>query len=217
LRPPTSHTTVRTVPYTAVPVVPHFGDVVACQPLSAQPSLTDSVRYFRFQALLRGICSGPTEISSRTSPTGSALCRVVTPAPTASADFCRSIPTPYGVGSPRQIDRSPRVRRTTFLPSTRRIYFRTFRVTIGLWISWPPRPSAAAHMRFLFVGPGVYLQLPSDSASRRTPLLFGWRFPSPGSAGDFHPQVPGGPPRPPDSASHGAARHAWRTRKKSGP
>ena len=144
MRPPTSHTTVRTVPYTAVPVVPHFGDVVACQPLSAQPSLTDSVRYFRFQALLRGICSGPTEISSRTSPTGSALCRVVTPAPTASADFCRSIPTPYGVGSPRQIDRSPRVRRTTFLPYTRRIYFRTFRVTIGLWISWPPRPSAAA-------------------------------------------------------------------------
>jgi len=28
-------------------------------------------------------------------------------------------------------------------------------------------------MRFLFVGPGFCLQLPSDSASRRTPLLFG--------------------------------------------
>src|SRR3990172_7800803 len=73
---------------------------------------------------------------------------------------------------------------------------------------WLPR------MRFLFVGPGVCLQLPSDSASRRTPLLFGWRFPSPGSAGDFHPQVTGGPPRPPDIARHGAARHAWRTKKK---
>ena len=35
-----------------------------------------------------------------------------------------------------------------------------------------------------------------------------------GSVGDFHPQVTGGPPRPPDSASHGAARHAWRTKEK---
>jgi len=46
-RPPSSHTTVRTVPYTAVPVVRRFVDIVACCPVSAQPYLTDSVRYFR--------------------------------------------------------------------------------------------------------------------------------------------------------------------------
>jgi len=28
-------------------------------------------------------------------------------------------------------------------------------------------------MRFLFIGPDVCLQLPSDPASRRQPLLFG--------------------------------------------
>ena len=144
MRPPSSHTTVRTVPYTAVPVVPRFGDVVACRPMSAQPYLTDSVRYFRLQGpLARHLLRAGRNPVSR-FPTGSALCRAVIPAPTASADFCRSIPTPYGAGSPRQIDRPPRVRRATFLPYTRRIYFHTFRVTIGLWISWPPRPDVAA-------------------------------------------------------------------------
>jgi hypothetical protein len=40
----------------------------------------------------------------------------------ASADFCRPVPTPLDAGSTRQIGRSPRVRRVTFLPHTRRIY-----------------------------------------------------------------------------------------------
>jgi len=107
--------------------------------MSAQPYLTDSVRYFRLQGpLARHLLRAGRNPVSR-FPTGSALCRAVIPAHTASADFCRSIPTPYGAGSPRQIDRPPRVRRATFLPYTRRIYFHTFRVTIGLWISWPPR------------------------------------------------------------------------------
>jgi hypothetical protein len=44
-------------------------------------------------------------------------------------------------------------------------------------------------MRFLFVGPGLCLPLPSDPASRRQPLRFGSRFPSPGSVEDFHLQV----------------------------
>ena len=40
----------------------------------------------------------------------------------ASADFCRSIEAPLDVPSTRQIDRSPRVMRATFLPYTRHIY-----------------------------------------------------------------------------------------------
>lgn len=40
----------------------------------------------------------------------------------ASADFCRPIPAPLDAGSTRQIDRSPRVMRVTFLPYTRHIY-----------------------------------------------------------------------------------------------
>ena len=36
--------------------------------------------------------------------------------------------------------RSPRVRRVTFAPSTRRIYFRSVRVAFGLQVFTPPRP-----------------------------------------------------------------------------
>jgi hypothetical protein len=46
-------------------------------------------------------------------------------------------------------------------------------------------------MRFLFVGPGLCLQLPSDSTSRWTPLLFSSRFPSSGLVEDFHPESSG--------------------------
>lgn len=40
----------------------------------------------------------------------------------ASADFCQPIGAPYDAPSTRQIDRSPRVMRATFIPYTRRIY-----------------------------------------------------------------------------------------------
>jgi hypothetical protein len=36
--------------------------------------------------------------------------------------------------------RSPRVRRVTFAPSTRRIYARSIRSAFGLQVCWPPRP-----------------------------------------------------------------------------
>mgnify|MGYP007084608904 CR=1 FL=1 len=43
--------------------------------------------------------------------------------------------------------------------------------SIGLCFDWQARPSLfGLIMRFLFVGPKVCLRLPSDSASRRTPL-----------------------------------------------
>ena len=69
-------------------------------------------------------------------------------------------------------------------------------------------------MRFLFVGPGLCLQLPSDSGSPRTPLLFGYRFPPSGSEEDLHLQVT-------NQAPHligwrlRATRYAWRTYKKA--
>ncbi len=46
LRPPSSLTTVRTVPYTAVPATLSFLDVNARFLLSTQRFLSDSVRYF---------------------------------------------------------------------------------------------------------------------------------------------------------------------------
>ena len=53
---------------------------------------------------------------------GSVLHCAVKTATMTSADFWQPIPTPYDAGSTRQVDRSPRVIRATFLPYTRRIY-----------------------------------------------------------------------------------------------
>lgn len=61
LRHPSSHTSVRTALYTVISVILGAAIPSACCPLSAQTYLTDSVRYFRLQALLRGICSGQVE------------------------------------------------------------------------------------------------------------------------------------------------------------
>jgi hypothetical protein len=44
-------------------------------------------------------------------------------------------------------------------------------------------------MRFVFLGPELCLQLPSDPDLRRQPLLFGYGFPSPGPQEDLHLQV----------------------------
>jgi hypothetical protein len=71
-------------------------------------------------------------------------------------------------------------------------------------------------MRFLFVGPGFCLQLPSDSASRRTPLLFSYRFPPSGSEEDLNLQVTNQAPHPIGWRLR-ATRHAWRTNKKPAP
>ena len=40
---------------------------------------------------------------------------------------------------------------------------------------------------FLFVRPEICLHLPSDSVSRRTPLVFGYILPAVGRIRDFHP------------------------------
>ena len=55
----------------------------------------------------------------------------------ASADFCRASSAPRGAASSRHASRSPRVRRVTFAPSTRRIYAAPVRMTSGFESSCP--------------------------------------------------------------------------------
>ncbi len=71
----------------------------ACHPLSAQPYLADSVRYFRLEGSLARHLLKAIRKSVQLPVTGSALRRLVTPVIMASADFCRPIPTPLDVGS----------------------------------------------------------------------------------------------------------------------
>jgi hypothetical protein len=97
-----------------------------------------------------------------------------------SADFCRPVRRPFDLRSTRQTDRSPRVMRSHLRAYARRIYVRVFRASTGLGRYLPARPALPPRMRFLFVGPAFCLRLPSDSASRRTPLPSGWQFPLPG-------------------------------------
>jgi hypothetical protein len=62
----------------------------------------------------------------------------------ASADFCHPIPTPFDIGSTKQVDRPPRVIRVTFIPYTRRIYSHTFLNGFGLQRIVPSRPDMTA-------------------------------------------------------------------------
>jgi hypothetical protein len=62
----------------------------------------------------------------------------------ASADFWHPIPTPFDIGSTRQVDRSPRVIRVTFIPHTCRIYSHTFLNGLGLQRVVPSRPDMTA-------------------------------------------------------------------------
>ena len=67
--------------------------------------------------------------------------------------------------------RSPRVRTITFPSSICRIYTTGFgQYRTLLWIASSSN-HVMPYMRFLSIRPRVCLQLPSDSASRRTPLL----------------------------------------------
>ena len=83
--------------------------------------------------------------------------------------------------------RPPRVRTKSFPSSTCRIYVHRFRVVTGLRPMLRPYPRCPPCMRFLFVRPRVCLQLPSDSTSQWTPLLFSYALPTTGCARDFHP------------------------------
>jgi len=86
----------------------------------------------------------------------------------ASADFCSSLTTLLSVASLHgRLSRPPRVRRVTFLPYTRRIYAPSVRMASGFGSFGPLAHLQDASMRFVFLGPGVCLQLPSHPASRR--------------------------------------------------
>jgi hypothetical protein len=100
----------------------------------ADPLLATSGRYLRIGRaasqphLLCLLSPSRDQVPSGTSC--SALRRVVNPTRMASADFCRLIPPPHDRGSTRQSDRSPRVRRATFAPHTRRIYLHIVRMVM---------------------------------------------------------------------------------------
>ena len=87
-----------------------------------------------------------------------------------------------------QNDKPPRVRRTTFLPY--------IRITIGRRVFMPPRPDVDASYAVQVRRAGPLPEPPQDPGLPRIPLLFGYRFPSSGSAGD-HRQKPGNLKLPP--------------------
>ena len=65
-------------------------------------------------------------------------------------------------------------------------------------------------MRFVFLGPRFRLRLPSDSASRRTPLPSATRFPLPGAPGTFTPWVCAMPGTPKKASLNGwPLRNRW--------
>ena len=61
-----------------------------------------------------------------------------------SVDFCHPIPPLLGGDSIWLIARLPQVKSTIFIPQMRCIYFHTFRMAIGLRVSWPPHSHMAA-------------------------------------------------------------------------
>lgn len=71
-------------------------------------------------------------------------------------------------------------------------------------------------IRFLFVRPAFCLGLPSDSQSPATPLPSANTSPCRVCRGLSPPSRQAHHHSEPDSASHGATRHAWRTQKKRG-
>ena len=72
-------------------------------------------------------------------------------------------------------------------------------------------------IRFLFVRPAFCLGLPSDSQSPATPLPLANTSPCRVCRGLSPPSRPVHHHSEPNSASHGATRHAWRTQKKGWP
>ena len=82
----------------------------------------------------------------------------------------------------------------TFFPTyTRHVYRKRFRAAIGFWLAQQSHPRLRPDMisvrrarvlplKELFI---LQIRLPSDSASRRTPLPLAMTFPLPGGLGTF--------------------------------
>ena len=137
-------------------------------------------------------------------------------ATTASADCCAAVVPPRSATSRSAANSSPRVRRVTVAPSTRRIYARLVRMTLGFESLCPLAHLACASSAVRVPRAGA---LPTASFPRRvatSQLLFRSGFRSSRSPEDFHLHVTSRVAFASRllSASHGASRHAWRTKKK---
>jgi len=172
LPPPSSHTTWHTGPYQGGSCLATLF-LPCCLSPSKRPALSRGFRPLppALGPLTRHLLKKIRNLA-HIWLTGSALCRMVSSTPTASADFYQPIPSLCNDGSTWQVGRPPG-KACNLHPIYPPHLLLHLPVIIGLWILWPPRPDVAASMRFLFVEPGLCLQLPSDSTSQWTPLLSG--------------------------------------------
>ena len=145
MRRPSSHTTVRTVPCTAVPVSVGLWVLSACHPHSAQPYLAGSARYFRLQALFQGICSRWSEMRSvqlrQVHPFVGRSTQLLWPRLTPAIPS-RRLAAPVAhlyAGAGRQTSQG----KTRDLHPTYPPHLRPDPPgDIGLRVSWPPRPGS---------------------------------------------------------------------------
>ena len=145
--------------------------------------------------------------------TGSALRRLVRPTTMASADFCQPIPAPLDAGSTRQVDRPPRVIHATFtlipaayttVPSVQVSGFEDIRLLTQY--DRLVYDSCSSGQCFAC----GFLQIPPRGGhpcrpANRSPCRAGRGLSPPSHPIRHHSES--------DSASQGAARHAWRTKK----
>ena len=143
--------------------------------------------------------------------------RLAPPVPTASADFCRPIPAPCAQVARRavarrlrQSGRSPRVRRAAFVPYTRCIHGRIFRVIPGFGLFGSLARMRTPHAMSVRQA-GALL-----TASFRFPLDVRLAVPiTRGRRGLSPPSHR--PDTIPAKRCSRTARHAWRTKQKRPP
>ena len=143
--PPSSHTTVHTVPYTAVPVSVFrfwFPSLMSYK----HPTLPHG-----FRPLLNGFQGPlarhlPKTIRKCTldALTGSALRRQVRATTMASADFCRPIPAPFDAGSSKADWQTSQGNARDLHPTHPPHLLPQLPDGIGLRVFWPSRPVVAA-------------------------------------------------------------------------
>jgi len=140
----------------------------------------------------------------------------VSAATTTSAAICQPIPTPYGVSSPRQVDRLPRVIRVTFTAYIRRIYVPIFWMVSGfepcgpLAQMGPPLSACCSSDRSFAYS---FLQIPPRD---RHPCCSASSSHHQGLQRTFTLKSAMWPPQPPRLRLR-ATRHAWRTTKNGHP
>ena len=152
-----------------------------------------------------------SRISVQLNMTGSGLRWMVSPTTMPSADFCQPIPAPLDAGSTWQVDRPPRVRHATFtlipaayttVPSMQVLGFEDIR----LLTQYDRLVCDSCSSGQCFAC--GFLQIPPRGGhpcrpANRSPCRAGRGLAPPSHPIRHHSES--------DSASHGAARHAWRT------